>query len=163
MPTADQVAKWADDFEEAYPEALAERLRWFHEKMEIGQDRLLRLVGLPPAEVKELDEGGCVDWSRVAEEYGEGAAWAEEMILQAVAFFNYNWEGLRDHIREPVRAEYRVGLPGGKSVPLAELTPAEQEKLLLARIAEGNERAVAALIVFLSPGVPRPRTRRSPR
>jgi hypothetical protein len=159
MPTAEQVAKWADDFEEAYPEALSDRLRWFHDKLGVGHDRLLRLVGWSAAAVKELGEGG-VDWQRVARQDGDGAAWAEEMLLQAVAFFDYNWQGLRDHIRQPLRADYRVGQPGGKEVPLQALTPVEQDKTLLARIAEGNERSAPALIVFLSPPLARQRPRR---
>src|ERR1700730_8506863 len=100
MPTADQVAKWSDDFEETYPETLSDRLRWFHQELGVDEERLLRLVGLPDAEVKELGEGGGVDWQWVTKQYPDGAAWAEEMLLQAVAFFDYNWEGLRDYIRQ---------------------------------------------------------------
>jgi hypothetical protein len=73
------------------------------------------------------------------------------MLLQAIAFFQYNWKGLRNHLREPLRMQYRVGLHGGKKVSLAELTPAEQDKILLTRIHEGNEQAIAALLAFLSP------------
>jgi hypothetical protein len=71
MPTAEQVARWADDFETSYPEALSDRLRWFHDNLGIAQDRLLRLVGLSSAEVKELREG-CVDWKWVAQKYDNG-------------------------------------------------------------------------------------------
>jgi hypothetical protein len=161
MPTAEQVAKWADDFEEGYPEVLADRLRWFHDRMGVGQDRLLRLIGIPPAEVKELAEGRGVDWKWVAEQYGDGASWAEEMLLQAVAFFDYNWEGLRDHIRQPLRAEYEIGQPG-KLVPLRKLRPAQQDNALLTLIAEGSPRVIPVLIVFLSPDPRRTRTRRKP-
>ncbi len=150
MPTADQVAKWSDDFEEIYPDTLSERLRWFHQKLGADEERLLRLVGLPDTEVKKLGEGGSVDWKRVAKQYPDGAAWAEEMLLQAVAYFDYNWEGLREHIRQPLRAEYRIGKPGNGE-PLRALAKEEQDNRLLGLIADGDERSAPALIVYLSP------------
>jgi hypothetical protein len=161
MPTADQVAKWADDFEESYPEALADRLEWFHNKLGVGQERLLRMIAEPPATVIELEEGGGVDWQWVAGQYADGAGWAEEMLLQAIAFFDYNWEGLRDHIRQPLRADYQIG-QAGKLVPLRELSPTQQDTALLTLIAEGNPRVIPVLCVFLSPDPSRPRTRRKP-
>jgi hypothetical protein len=162
MPTTEQVAKWADDFEDRYPEALSDRLRWFSDDLGVEEDRLLRLVGLPPAEVKELQEGGGVDWKWLAQKHGDGAEWAEEMLLRAVAFFNYNWEGLRDYIRQPLRSEYKIGKPD-KVVPLTDLHPAEQDEALLTQISEGTERSIPVLLVFLSRTPPQPRTRRKAR
>jgi hypothetical protein len=72
------------------------------------------------------------------------------MLLQALAFFNCNWEGLRDHIHQPLRSDYRIGQPG-KIVALTELSPAEQDNALLTLIAEGTENAIPGLLVYLSP------------
>ena len=96
-------------------------------------------------------EGGSVDWQWVTRQHPDGAIWAEEMLLQAIAFFNYNWQGLRDYIRRPLRARSGIGGHGGKDVPLGTLARAEQDNLLLAAITEGNEKSAPALIVFLSP------------
>jgi hypothetical protein len=125
MPTADQVAKWADDFEESYPGGLADRLHWFHDRLGVGEDRLLRLIGVPPAEMKELGNGRGVDWEWVAEHYADGASRTEQMLHQAVAFFSYNWEELRDYIHQQVRVEHEIG-QGAKHAPLRELTPTQQ-------------------------------------
>jgi hypothetical protein len=139
MPTADQVAKWSNDFEESYPEPLSDRLRWFHQKLGIDEERLLRLVGLPDAEVKELEKGGSVDWKWVTNKHPDGAAWAEEILLQAVAFFNYNWEGLRYCIHPTRKNSLLKAPPKG-----------EQDTMLLGVIAQGDERSTPALIAFLA-------------
>ena len=152
MPTADQVAKWSDAFEEVYPETLSDRLRWFHQELGVEIEGLLRLVGLSAEEAIVLEAGGKIDWKWLTMEYSDGAAWAEEMLLQAVAFFDYNWQGFRDHIRQTLRADHPFGRAGGSQGPLSTLTKEEQDAWLLGVIAEGNEKSAPALIVYLSPG-----------
>jgi hypothetical protein len=147
MPTAEQVEEWADDFEKSYPDSLPDRLRWFHQELKVDRDRLLRLIGVP-ADKLEGHHDDLWDWA--VDSYPDGAAWAEEMLLQTITFFDYNWRALQDCIRQPLGEQFRVHQQGGEVVQLKELATAEQDKVLLSLIGEGGEKAVHPLVVFLS-------------
>ena len=116
MPTIEQARAWAADFEGSYPEELPDRLRWFVEDLGVGQNHLLRLMGVPRDEVERLAEGG-VDWSWVVQHFGEERAWwAESVIRQAIVLYQCDWLALKDRLSRPMGEEFEVAQPGGVSL-----------------------------------------------
>jgi DNA-directed RNA polymerase specialized sigma24 family protein len=146
---SEQVAKWADDFESDYPETLSDRLSWFHDALDIRQDRLLLLVGLASEKVKELSQGGTVDWKRVAEEHEDGAIRAEEVLLQVLAFFRYDCQTMREQIHQGAPEEFRVPKSEGLPVRLQEINPSQRDISLLKEIARGVPESIPASVIFL--------------
>jgi hypothetical protein len=108
MPTIEQVRKWAADFEQAYPEELPDRLRWFVEALGVSPNHLLRLMGVPRDEVERLAKGG-VDWRWAVKHFGEErAGWAESVIGQAIVLYQYDWRALKDRLTRPVDKEFEL-------------------------------------------------------
>jgi hypothetical protein len=150
MPIIEQVRKWAADFEQAYPEELPDRLRWFVEDLGVSQNHLLRLMGVPRDEVERLAEGG-VDWGWAVKHFGEGPAWwAESLIRQALVSYQYDWLALKERLAHPLDKEFEVAVPGGRVTALGSLPADRREDILLGHIAQGGPQATLALIAYLS-------------
>src|SRR5947209_3756599 len=150
MPTIEQARKWAADFEQAYPEELPDRLRWFVKNLGVGPNHLLRLMGVPRGEVGRLAEAG-VDWGWAVEHFGEGPAWwAESLIRQAIVSYQYDWHALQERLAHPLDTEFEVAEPGGHVAALGSLPPDRREDVLLGHIAQGGPQATLALIAYLS-------------
>jgi hypothetical protein len=150
MPSIEQIRNWADDFEKAYPEELPERLRWFVEVLGVGQNHLLRLMGVVREEVERLAEGG-LDWRWAVKQFGEDRAWwAESVIRQAIVFYHYDWPALKERLARPLDKEFEVALPGGQFATLGSLPAERRESILLDQVAGGGPQATLALIAYLS-------------
>jgi hypothetical protein len=150
MPTLEQVTDWGDDFEREYPEEVADRLRWFVDRLGVPPERLLRLLGLPRERAQELAKGD-VNWEAIVAEVGEEAAWwAESTIGAALVRYQYNWRALKEHLSRPVDREFEVVRPGGESVPVGRLPADQREEVLLLLAAQNTPQALEALIAYLS-------------
>jgi hypothetical protein len=160
MPTFEQVRRWADDFEQEYPEDLAARLRWFVNQLGVRPEHLLRMMGMSRQRIEAMVEDlaeNSLDWSWVINEVGEESAWwAESPIGQALVLYQYDWRALKERLSRPVDKEFEVVQPGGCVVPLSRLSAAQREEALLTLAAQEGSRSVTALIAFLSQrgGVP---------
>jgi hypothetical protein len=158
MPTIEQVRKWVADFESVYPEELPDRLRWFVESLGVSPKRLLRLMGVPRDQSERLAERG-VDWARAVEQFGEEPAWwAESAIRQAIVFYQYDWQALKERLARPLDSDYgfEVPEPGGRFTALADLPAGRWEDVLLDRIAQGGLQATMPLVAYLSQPESRP-------
>jgi hypothetical protein len=150
MPTIEQLRKWATDFEQAYPEELPDRLRWFVEELGAGQNHLLRLMGVPQNEAVRLSEGR-VDWHRAVEHVGEEAGWwAESLIRQAIVVYQYDWRALKERLTRPLDKEFEVAELGGRFTTLGSLPPDRRDDILLNQIAQGGPQVTLALVAYLS-------------
>lgn len=150
MPTIEQVRKWAADFEQAYPEELPDRLRWFVEALGVSQNHLLRLMGVPRNEVERLAEGG-VDWRWAVQHFGEEPAWwAESLVRQAIVFYQYDWHALKERLAHPLDKEFEVAELGGRFTTLGSLPADRREDILLTQIAQGGPQVTLALVAYLS-------------
>src|SRR4051812_5061421 len=99
MPTQEEVARLAADFEAQYPEDLASRLRWWVRVVGIDRTRLFLLLGLTQiravrASLSDLDE--------VVAHQGSRAEMVDEILAQLLASFDYDVHALRTALRRPV-------------------------------------------------------------
>jgi hypothetical protein len=150
MKTWEQLRAWADDFEREYPEEVADRLRWFVEKLGVRPYHVLRLLGLSRQEASRLSAGE-VGWAQIVEQVGEQAAWwADSTLRQLVGRFRYDWRALKDRLAQTIEEDYWVSLPGGREVRPGSLSPEELEDNLLPLIAQGSVGIDPALIAYLT-------------
>jgi hypothetical protein len=150
MPTLEQVTDWGDDFDREYPEELADRLRWFVERLGVLPERVLRLLGLSRERAQEVVQGG-IDWkAAVAEASEEAAWWAERTLAGALRLYRYDWRALRERIRRPADREFEVVQPGGTPVPASGLPSDQREEVLLLLACQEMSQAREALLAYLS-------------
>jgi hypothetical protein len=149
MPTLKPTTHAAADFGEMYPEDLSERLAWFARELGVSEWRLLGLLGLTLADLSALPTGG-VDWRTAVSAHESEAWWAEGMLYDILALFDYDTGALRQHLAGSASRNYAIPRPGGGSVPSGTLPPAERDRALLVLLSSGGPEARQALIAYLA-------------
>jgi len=147
MSALEKVRCSRGEFE--YPEALPERLGWFTREAGVGNYHILRLMGLSCSVARALAATGAI-WSAVVADAEEAAWWAEGMLYDALAVFDYDAAEMRRRLGQPARGDYLVPLPGGGAVPIEDLPPPKREEAWLGLLAQGGRVALPALIAYLS-------------
>jgi hypothetical protein len=132
-----------------YPEGIGERLAWFARELAIGEGRLVSLLGLVPAAAPASPTGG-VDWQAVARDHEDEAWWAEAVLYEALALFDYDVKAMRQALSGSAARDYPVPVPGGVLVAASKLPPAERDRTLLTLLAAGGPAGRQALIAYLA-------------
>jgi hypothetical protein len=149
MPTLGPTQPASAPFDAVYPEDLGERLGWFARELGVSEGRLLGLLDLTPADVAALPTGG-VAWDAVVAVHESAAWWAERILYDTLALFDYDAGALRQYLSRPASADYPVPRPGGHSVRAATLPPQERDRTLRVLLAADGPQARQALLAYLA-------------
>jgi hypothetical protein len=149
MPAAKGKRPEAVGFSDQYPEHIGDRLAWFARELGIGEGRLLSLLGLIPSAAPSLPSGG-VDWEAVVRKHEDQAWWAEGILYDTLALFDYDARALCQFLSGSAARDGSISGPGGVPIALSELSPAERDRLLLTLVAVGGPVGRQALLAYLA-------------
>jgi hypothetical protein len=147
MAILERPDRSAADFD--YPEKLADRLAWFTRELGVGEGQILGLMGLHD-DVGRPKEG--FDWRPVVAAHEDKAWWAEAVLYDALALFDYDVQALRRRVRERAVQDFALPAPGGTAVPAKDLPADARDRRLLGLVAQGSPAALPALLAYLSFG-----------
>jgi hypothetical protein len=152
MLTSDQVRRLSEDFYNAYPEELPDRLQWCVDQLGIRARPVMRLMGIPAAEAEERSRTDPIDWEAVVEKVGEQAAfWMEALIFRIFSWWHYDLEECRADLRQTVPEKVPILVAGGTEVWLSEVPEADREEVLLQAIIQRSPYALLSLKAILRP------------
>jgi hypothetical protein len=152
MPSHEKAYELATEFENAYPQTLAERLEWWRHALGIDRPRLLRMIGMSAAEARR-QQGASWDDLFKKKEWEESAWWVEGKLHELLALFDYDWKALSDrlhHGADSSREEQtKVNRKKG-DIPKLRYNPSNDgTETLLNQLAKGGPDSFSALIKYL--------------
>src|SRR2546423_288558 len=130
MPTWKRVRELADRIEKVYPKTLAGRLTWFCKTLGVDRVRILRLMGMTRQQARRNQER---TWAEILAdpEWEDKGSWVEGLLHDALASFQYDWEGLAEYLHQ---AAGQTAGPNGSTLPRAAGNDSDRAELLLARV-----------------------------
>jgi len=153
MASPEKTRELATKFDEAYPETLPKRLRWWCRALGVNRLRLLRMMGLSATEATKQKDTNWSDLFR-NKEWEENAWWVEGKLHDLLALFDYDWIALADRLHHGTAAqkEEPSRVPHQKSdmVKLQHIPSHDSTETLLAQLAKGGPASFPALIAYLA-------------
>ncbi len=137
-----------DLFDEVYPEALTERLRWLEEQFKIDRTRMLRLMGLPADQA--MSSSDC-EWQVLVREHEFQAEQLEHLLTHYLSYFDYDAEQAREFATRFSRKAAVEGPRLQDSIPALALahSDAEREMVLLNAARQEGPQLLPAMALLL--------------